>query len=952
MRNYTVLLITALLMLAGNAFAQLRTDAVDLFFSEYVEGSSNNKAIEIFNGTGAAVDLSQYTVKLASNGGAWSTTNIITLTGTLANNDVYVIANSAASAAILAVSDVTSTVTYFNGDDALGLFKNAVLLDIFGVYQNDPGTAWPVAGVADATLNHTLIRKPTVIQGVTDWALAAGTNADDSQYIVQPIDYITNLGTHLFTPGGGNNTATPTFDPAGGTFSAPVNVTISCTTPAAVIYYTTDGTTPTISSTVYTTPVNISATTTLKAMAKAPAMDPSYVATAAYTFPVIVQSLTALRNSPADGTTLYYLSGESYLTFKQTFRNQKYFQDEAAGILIDDLNGVITTPLNVGDGVEGILGKISEYGGMLQFVPTANITSVTSTENPIIPVPVTYTDLIANFDTYESRVVKVANVSFSTPTGNFANGITYPSFDPNDDYLIRTTFYDVDYIGTAIPTIPMHVTGIPNSRTDGAFFTPRSLADFEMPTGDVATPAFDPAGGLYFAPQSVTITCATAGATIHYTIDGNDPTEASSVYSAPLTVSTNTTLKAKAYLGNLSSTINSASYSFPVSVQNLTELRGQSTGSTVFRLANPVQLTYQQTYRHQKFVQDGVGLQGAGILIDDLNGVITGTYLPGDMIPNLTGTLTEYGNMLELIPVANPGPAVSNQPLVPVHINLLNLLNQDNFEQVESRLVILDAIHFSEPGANFASGQLYNIEDANGSFGFRTNFYDADYIGTPIPAGVGAFIGIPNSRTDGNYFTSRSLSDLIFYHAPDTFTAVSPTAGTVQLNWSWTAGVPAYVTGYVLYRNDVELDVIPNPATTTYQDTNTVHGTSYTYGIAPLCWGMYEMDPVTVTITPSPNDDPTAPVVLTELKGNYPNPFNPLTTISFSVKDAGPVWLGIYNSRGQLVKTLVDMNKAGGNYSVQWDGTDFSGRSLSSGVYFYKMHAGSYSSTRKMILMK
>ncbi len=100
------------------------------------------------------------------------------------------------------------------------------------------------------------------------------------------------------------------------------------------------------------------------------------------------------------------------------------------------------------------------------------------------------------------------------------------------------------------------------------------------------------------------------------------------------------------------------------------------------------------------------------------------------------------------------------------------------------------------------------------------------------------------------------------------------------------------------------------------------------------------------------NDDPGAPAIATELKGNYPNPFNPSTTISFSVKEAVPVEIGIYNVKGQLVKTLVNGEKASGSHSIVWDGRDNSGQSVSSGVYYYKMNAGKYSSTRKMILMK
>jgi len=108
---------------------------------------------------------------------------------------------------------------------------------------------------------------------------------------------------------------------------------------------------------------------------------------------------------------------------------------------------------------------------------------------------------------------------------------------------------------------------------------------------------------------------------------------------------------------------------------------------------------------------------------------------------------------------------------------------------------------------------------------------------------------------------------------------------------------------------------------------------------------------LTGTCVPVDNDDPVIPAVTT-LKGNYPNPFNPQTTISFSVKESVPVTIEIYNVKGQLVKTLVSETKAPGNHSVVWQGDDNNGRSVSSGIFFYKMQAGKYSSTRKMILMK
>jgi hypothetical protein len=100
------------------------------------------------------------------------------------------------------------------------------------------------------------------------------------------------------------------------------------------------------------------------------------------------------------------------------------------------------------------------------------------------------------------------------------------------------------------------------------------------------------------------------------------------------------------------------------------------------------------------------------------------------------------------------------------------------------------------------------------------------------------------------------------------------------------------------------------------------------------------------------NDDQVVPVTATELIGNYPNPFNPETTISYSVKDGTAVRLEIYNAKGQRVRTLVDETQPTGRYNAVFNGRDDHGRPLSSGVYFYRFSAGDYRSTRKMILMQ
>ncbi len=504
-----------LLGLIAVMFAQ----AQDLFISEYLEGSSNNKALEIFNGTGAAVDLSAYSMKLASNGGTWSATNSVTLSGTLANNDVFVIANAGANAAIQAVADMTHTVTYYNGNDCVGLFHNDTLIDIIGVYEQNPGTdlGWPVAGVENATREHTLIRKPEITSGNLDFVDGAGTNVDNSEWLVQPQDYVTDIGMHTFDPGGGQNAATPTFNPPAGVFAQPINVTISTTTPSATIRYTTDGSNPTTTvGTIYTTPVQLSATTTLKAIAYATGFDPSYVASGTYTFvSQVVQNVTQLRALTAGDGSVYMVSGEVVMTFKQTFRNQKFVQDNGAGVLIDDPSGVISTSYNLMDGITGITGTIARYNNMLQFTPVANPGPATSSGNSVFVPVVTTANVNANVEMYQARLVRFNNAHFQE-TGTFASGTNYTLVDDSGTIVFRTAFYDADYIGEPIPTGNFSLLALVNQFNNTPQVFARQLSDWGNVDNDdaTATPATTQLIGNYpnpFNPET-TISYYTAKA--------------------------------------------------------------------------------------------------------------------------------------------------------------------------------------------------------------------------------------------------------------------------------------------------------------------------------------------------------------------------------------------------------------------------------------------------------
>jgi len=203
--------------------------ATDLFFSEYIEGSSYNKALEIFNGTGMDIDLSNYQLWQIGNGGNWPEYTV-DISGTLPDGEVFVVCHPDANPTMLAVADLVVTL-YHNGNDAQGLAKDDgtgtfYLIDTIGEDGDAPEYGWDVAGVPEATKDHTLVRKASIGNPNTDWNSSAGTNADNSEWIVYDKDTFDYLGSHTFT-GGGGDTTPPTLVSTNATSSTTVNLVFS-----------------------------------------------------------------------------------------------------------------------------------------------------------------------------------------------------------------------------------------------------------------------------------------------------------------------------------------------------------------------------------------------------------------------------------------------------------------------------------------------------------------------------------------------------------------------------------------------------------------------------------------------------------------------------------------------------------------------------------------------------
>ena len=329
--------------------------------------------------------------------------------------------------------------------------------------------------------------------------------------------------------------ATPIFSPAVGTYTTAQSVTLSDSTPGATIYYTTNGSTPTTASTKYTTAIAVTSTETIKAIAVASGYTNSAVASGTYT---ITQTAATPVFSVAAGT---YKSTQTVTITDTT----------SGAVIYYTTNG--TTPT----------GSSTKY--------TAAI-SVTSTETiEAIAIASGYTNSAVASATYTIQIPTVGTPTFSPAAGTYTSTQNVTISDTTSGATIyyttngttpttSSTVYAGAIAVSATETIEAIAvaTGDTNSAVATATYTI---------TPPAATPAFSPAAGTYTSAQSVTISDATAGATIYYTTDGSTPTTASSKYTAAIAVASTETIKAiAAAAGYSSSTVASATYTINIPI--------------------------------------------------------------------------------------------------------------------------------------------------------------------------------------------------------------------------------------------------------------------------------------------------------------------------------------------------------------------------------------------------
>ncbi|MGZ0015999.1 lamin tail domain-containing protein [Yeosuana sp. AK3] len=524
------------ILISGLSFGQ----ASDLYFSMYGEGSSNNKWLEIYNGTGGDVDLSNYSVELYSNGAATATNTLTFTAGTmLVSGDVYVVYNSSSNASIIANGDVSSSVTFFNGDDAIALLKLGAVIDVFGQIGVDPGSSWTVGSTTGGTVNHTLIRKANICDPNPVAVSSFGTDDATSEWIVFASDAEWGqIGSHVGcstdptlilnnAPSDGSTTiGTPEDVNAAISFST-TNFSMSMDAGGGVSDNSGDGYiewavtnmgSPVDSGNIFTSndgfeyPISglIAGNTYLFFSELVDNSGASLIPAVTYSFTITipayndVATIADLRAGTVDPDTYYRVTGEVINTYSRTSRNQKYFQDATGGILVDDALFEISTVYNEGDGITNIRGHLFDFNGVLEFVPTpADWGAATSTGNDVSSTIISISTLINNIETYESRLVRINGVTFESAGGIFAtNTNTAISDGPNvltDKMIFRPAFSEASYIGTTIPSgsndmlvLVGEISGVPH-------VTARTLSELTLSTKNNQIQGF----ALYPNPTSL-----------------------------------------------------------------------------------------------------------------------------------------------------------------------------------------------------------------------------------------------------------------------------------------------------------------------------------------------------------------------------------------------------------------------------------------------------------------
>lgn len=449
----------------GMAFAQESVTLSDLIISEYLEGSSNNKAIEIYNGTGADVDLAAYSLMKQTNGSG-DYKNEQVLTGTLANGETFVLVNSQASDELKALGNMESNVTSFNGDDAVALFKNGEKIDEVGIFDGGEDNMWG----KDVTLRRIYGEGPTATYDETEWEegdfddysdlgrYSADTEAPVIEMVTGEASDPTTIMVHF----------SESLDAASAANVANYSLDNGATVDSAIyeegrtyVVLRTSSLTP---ATEYTITVNGVADRSGNATSNA-----TYTFTFGYIDVENLAALNALRDSYAEGQA-YRITNPVVVTAVigkfgsgQNTTNV-WVQDQGCETTVGHSMMLYrieenAANLEVGSVINNLIGQLTVYNDLveMQYIDEASM-EITGETADVVVTTVTISELKGeNALNYQNALVRINDVVFAE-TGTFEQNTSYNISDGNATMVFRTN-REGSYLGEEIPSDAVDVIG-------------------------------------------------------------------------------------------------------------------------------------------------------------------------------------------------------------------------------------------------------------------------------------------------------------------------------------------------------------------------------------------------------------------------------------------------------------------------------------------------------------
>ncbi|MBF0523674.1 MAG: chitobiase/beta-hexosaminidase C-terminal domain-containing protein [Deltaproteobacteria bacterium] len=497
---FAVDLVGTIMRYNGTAWSAMSSGTTGNLFG--VWGSSGSDVFAVGYAVGGVGMIRHY------NGTAWSAMSSGTATPL---RGVW----GSSSSDVFAVGD-NGTILHYTG--------SSPSIISFNPTSGGSGTAVTItgthfSGTTAVSFGGTAAQSPITVNSDSQITAVVGTGATGPIQITTPqgsCSSSTNF-TYIF-----GTVATPTFSPAAGTYATAQSVTIACATVGATIRYTTDGTDPTAGSNQYTAAISVPLNTskTIKAKAFKTGWTDSAVASGVYNVTGTVATPTF---SPAAGT---FTTAQSVTIACTTTGATIYYTTDGSTPTSSSTQytAAISIPLNTNMTIKAKAVNT----GWVDSAVASGVYNVTGT----VATP-TFSPAAGTFATAQSVTIACATVGSAIrytidgtdPTSSSTQYTAAISVPLNTNMTIKAKAFKTDWVDSAVGSGVYNVTGA------------------------VATPTLSPAAGTYTTAQSVTIACATPGATIRYTTDNSTPTSSSTQYTTAISVplNTNMTIKAKAF---------------------------------------------------------------------------------------------------------------------------------------------------------------------------------------------------------------------------------------------------------------------------------------------------------------------------------------------------------------------------------------------------------------------